>query len=358
MHLDIFRHLPQGQRAQCSHALAEKRLLSFQDRARHLDDGALALVHGLDQPVRLADAFADPALGGLVRASLHVGLILAIHQQPWQIGFVQFHPPAIRTFPDEHVRYDGRQGFAVEPAAGLGIISPQLGNHIGKIIIIHRAKPLEARKITLAQQLQIIDQFGHAGVITVRLPRLDGDTFRKIARADTGGIEQLHRLQHAFHMHRIHTQPRGNDVGFLPQIAAAVDLLDQRQRDAAVQRTETGMRLRFQMLVQGCLRRGHAIEIGAFARLRRWQRPAGARRAVAFGLVAACLDRVHALIRARLRRRVGNAALFLWPAAFARQQRIALHRFVQIGFDLEIGQREQFDGLLQLRGHDQRLGLA
>ena len=39
------------------------------------------------------------------------------------------------------------------------------------------------------------------------------------------------------------------------------------------------------------------------------------------------------------------------------EQRVLLYFGRHIGFDFEIGQRQQFDRLLQLRRHDQLLGL-
>ena len=46
------------------------------------------------------------------------------------------------------------------------------------------------------------------------------------------------------------------------------------------------------------------------------------------------------------------------PLIGALQQRIALQFFLDKGRQIEIGQLQQLDGLHQLRGHHQRLGLA
>src|SRR6185437_10577464 len=75
VHLDRFGDRAQSQWPQHRDALAKEAVLLLHDFGRHFQDGLLALVERLDQPVRVGELFAEPRLRGLVLATvaqLHV----------------------------------------------------------------------------------------------------------------------------------------------------------------------------------------------------------------------------------------------------------------------------------------------
>ena len=56
MHVDGIGHLPQREWPQMGDALAKKAVLLLHNLGGDLDDGALSLIHGFDEPVRIGHA--------------------------------------------------------------------------------------------------------------------------------------------------------------------------------------------------------------------------------------------------------------------------------------------------------------
>ena len=70
MHLNSIGDLAQGQWAQMRNAAPKKPVLLLYDFGRDFDDCALPLVHGLDQPIGVGHAIAEPRLGSFVLPKL------------------------------------------------------------------------------------------------------------------------------------------------------------------------------------------------------------------------------------------------------------------------------------------------
>ena len=79
MHLNGIGDLAQRQGPQMRNTAPEKPFLLLDDFGRDFDDCALPLVHGLDQPIGIRHAIAEPRLGSFVLAKL--GHIAAVDQQ-------------------------------------------------------------------------------------------------------------------------------------------------------------------------------------------------------------------------------------------------------------------------------------
>ena len=107
--------------------------------------------------------------------------------------------PAVRAVRrDQHIGHHRGFGRAAEAPAGLGVVAPQFGEHVGEIFIVDIAHPLEPGEFALRDQIEIVDQPRHAGVVAVRLARLQRETFAQGARAHAGGIERLDQVECAF----------------------------------------------------------------------------------------------------------------------------------------------------------------
>ena len=63
------------------------------------------------------------------------------------------------------------------------------------VFLVHPAHPAQAREFPARDQIEIVDQPGHGGVVAIRLARLQGNALAKAARADAGGVERLHQCQ-------------------------------------------------------------------------------------------------------------------------------------------------------------------
>jgi hypothetical protein len=231
-------------------------------------------------------------------------------------------------------------------------------------------------------EIEIVDQPRHAGVVAVRLARLQREAFAQGARADPGRVQRLDQFERALDLCRRDAQFFGEREEIAGEIAGLVDLADQPRRD---ERLALVMRGRADLIGEIFGQRGVAIgavlEIGwAFL-----GHPARAGRAAPVALISLVartgigverarrdverLGAVEAAVAAVLARFGGRVAIASAVAATIAiaalvaglahlEQRIALQRFADEGLDLQVGQRQQLDRLLQLRRHHQRLRLA
>ena len=107
----------------------------------------------------------------------------------------------------------------------------QLGDHVGQILVIDPADALELRQRAPREQFQIVDQPRHARVVAVCILRLERQTFGKVARADPGRLERLHRRQRGLDLDQRHAELVRDLEQVAAQIAVLVDQLDQVPAD-------------------------------------------------------------------------------------------------------------------------------
>src|SRR3546814_19616098 len=93
---------------------------------------------------------------------------------------------------------DCRRAVAAEFEAGFRIISAQLANQVGEVLVVDAADTLQLRKGSLGDKIEMRDHRRHRGVVTVGLARLDRDTFGEVASADARRVEALDAREEAW----------------------------------------------------------------------------------------------------------------------------------------------------------------
>ena len=72
--------------------------------------------------------------------------------------------------------------LAGEAAAGLGVVGAQLRDHVGEVLVVDPADPLQIRHLAAGQQVEIGDQPRHRRVVAVGGLGLEGNAFLQAAR--------------------------------------------------------------------------------------------------------------------------------------------------------------------------------
>ncbi len=367
MHLDLFGHFAQGQRAHRGDPVPEEAFLLFHDFGRGFEDGLLPLVERADQPVGLAQLLVEPAVRGLVAGTgLQFEEIVAIDDQPREAGFVEPDVPAIGAGRDQHVGDDrGLRGAAIGKTR-LGIVAAQFGQHVGEILVVDLAHAFEPGDFARSDQIEIVDQPGHAGIVAVRFLGLQRQAFAQRSRADPGGIERLDRGQRLLDRHERGAELIGDDQQVGGQIARFVEFAGDAQRDQGFPRIARHRAdLVGKMFRQRWSGGRTVFQIGQFRAARATDIAAAPVAHVARSGLG--VDRMVRNIQRIVAAHVGGAVMFLrfgariaggLAAYFAHfQQGVGFERIGDESLDFEIGQRQQLDRLLQLRRHHQRLGL-
>jgi hypothetical protein len=71
--------------------------------------------------------------------------------------------------------------LAAKAQARLGIVAAQFGQHVGEILVIDAADALAAGRVRPGDQIEVVDQPGHAGIVAIGLARLQRDAFGQAA---------------------------------------------------------------------------------------------------------------------------------------------------------------------------------
>ena len=82
-----------------------------------------------------------------------------------------------------------------ESAARLRVVGAQLADHVGEVLVVDPANPLELGDAALRQQVEIVDQPRHRRVVAVGIFRLQREAFGERPGADAGRIERLHERE-------------------------------------------------------------------------------------------------------------------------------------------------------------------
>ena len=281
---------------------------------------------------------------------------------------------------DQDVGHHRAAPMFAEGQPGAWIVAAQFGEHFGKVLRIDLAQLMQAGDLAARDQFQIVDQPRHARIVAIRLARLDRETFSQIARADPCGIERLDELQCALRFGERNVQRIGDLAQRLGEVACFVEPFDQRAGDEYLAVVTPGSAdLRVEIF--GQRQRGAAVAVdgetvilaaealrctpAAVARVAVDLHLGGGKVGRRVALGSALRDqRIRVAFLARGFGRVAVAILVTLAGIAARrnfahfEQRVGLQRIADKRFDLEIGQRQQLDRLLQLRRHHQRLRLA
>ena len=218
----------------------------------------------------------------------------------------------------------------------------------------------------------------------IGLAGLERDALAERTRADAGGIEAVDHRQHRLDQRERRPQSLRDLEQADAQVAGLVDLVDQVAGDQQLAVRQRGAGLRMQMIVERKVAgdRGKVRPVlGEAAAGRSVQtQPAvqtahAVRGAVVVERLAAIID-VERLVGcgvAGFDQAIGGGRLvanlaeivvgcgvgrFLAFLAAGFEQGVAVDFLRDERLDFEVGQREQADRLLELRGHDQGLALA
>ena len=199
------------------------------------------------------------------------------------------------------------------------------------------------RDVALGQQIEMLDQRLHRGVIAVEFAELDRQALAQIARADAGRIEFLQHREDRFDVRLRCAKPLGGLSEIGRQIAGIVDEIDQILSDHALRRAGEGDRQLlgemaaerhlggdkgFEIVVVVVRRAAAPFGVGGRRGVLRDARrgfggllgedvvEAGIERLLDFG--AACRDRGSAILpgRARSRRRRTRGHVGMFAAGF------------------------------------------
>ena len=294
-----------------------------------------------------------PVIGGKPQARLPV--------------LVELDDPAVVHLEDVHVRGDV---LHVVP----GVVPPRLrpeGDELLERLLDRFLRDLEPARdpgdVPLGEQLEVLleDPQGKLEPVPL-LPRLDQQAFAEVPRPDAQGIERLHPGERPRHL----LDGKGKRLRRLLhrrlQVAVLVDVPDQVEGGLllGVRQVEQAD-LRFEVLGKGQPARQGVFVVGAPVLLFRLALDA----ALAAPALAEVIFPVHPVDEAvvlrggrLLRRRAGADA----SGAGVSSSGVPSDRFLEGGIDLQLlpdrllqlepGQLQQLDRLLQLGGHHQLLG--
>ena len=129
----------------------------------------------------------------VLRAGLELLVIAAIDQQPRQRRLVELDCEARARAAHEHVGRDLRGRVAGESASWLRVVGPELADHVAEVFIVNPADAFEVRSPAFRQEVEIVDQARHRGVVAVGRLGLQREAFRQRASADARRVEALHQ---------------------------------------------------------------------------------------------------------------------------------------------------------------------
>ena len=138
----------------------------------------------------------------------------------------------------------GAPGSPPNAPAGLGLEAPDLGDHVGQILVIHAADLAEKGKVAPAQRREVLDHRLHGGIETVTLAQLQRQAFGQRAGENAGRLQGLHPQKHVLDACPGGPELFGDVGGRADEVAGLIQAVDQRRPDHALGRTgEEGSRI-------------------------------------------------------------------------------------------------------------------
>ena len=127
-----------------------------------------------------------------------------------QGGAVELDRPADAAAGDEDVGDDRVDPLATaEAAAGLGIVGAKLADHVGHVLVVDAADPLQRGEIALGEIVEIVDQPRHGRIVAVGVLRLEREAFGEVAGGDAGRVEGLDDGEDALDLGERDAEPLG-----------------------------------------------------------------------------------------------------------------------------------------------------
>ena len=107
-------------------------------------------------------------------------------------------------------------------------------DHVGEVLVIDAADPLQLAEVALGQQVEIVDQTGHRRIEAVAFLQLQHQAFGEITGGDAGRIECMEHGEHGLDPLLRGTETLGHRGQIGAQIAGVVDAIDQILADHTV----------------------------------------------------------------------------------------------------------------------------
>src|SRR5574338_1116133 len=253
VHADVLGDVTQDERLEMRDALVEELALELQDRLGDLDDRALALLDRSDQPLRRAQLVLDVVLAR-VRVA-HRVLVEAADLQLRQTVVVGHHEVLVADLVDVDVGRD-----VVRVVARVLATGPRIEVHDdlrGLVDLLERLLQV-ARDRLVVLLLQVaevaLDHLDDEVVVLTARHRLDQHALGEVARADTGGLERLDRLEHLLAEVLVDAEIRGQlGERRVLEVPVGVDVAEDRHADLELlggQRRVDHLELPRQVVVQ------------------------------------------------------------------------------------------------------------
>ena len=389
VHADRLGHVAQDHRLQVSHAAVEEVALLLDDALGDLDDGLAPLLDGPDQPLGVAELLADELLG---RGILHqlLGQRFVDVQALHTLVVVQ-HPELVAVLHHVDVR-----GDADGSIVGVGEVAR--GPTLELLDLLGRLVDLLDRDLHLASDglIVVLLEVVQVAVDDLGLDLVEADglglhqqALAQVAATNANRVEVLDQLQHVGSVFGVEpgffgqifdgqiwgARPVGSLDALQIQVALLVQVADDQLRKAAFSLGEiTGRELPEQVIVQAArlgevLLDGRQLVESAAVSGDRLLQAAVLEELLPVdlsdGLLA--LAGVGGLGRRALELRVCRLRLRALARIVAGaasldvlvgQHRVVVELLPDLVDQLQPGELQQFDGLLQLRRHHQLLGQA
>ena len=218
----------------------------------------------------------------------------------------------------------------------------------------------------IAEESEVVEQPGNLRVVAVGILELQRQAFGEIAREHTGWVEALQLGEHALDENDGRAEPHGDIVETARQVAQLVQHVNEVHADQPFGRVRHHqVQLLGEVVGQRARRGNELLEVGVLGAVsvvlaRLDGRPAGlvAPRAVSVQWTAPPA-RLGGRLAARLAVLRGAFRFIGLPGGLVPlQERVALQLVLNEHAEIEIGQLQEANSLLQLGGHHQLLALS
>ncbi len=127
-----------------------------------------------------------------------------------------------------------RDRLALPTRRRLGIEGTDLGDHLHDVLGIDAADRHQLAKVTLGQQVEVVEQRGHRRIKPVTFRELGGEAFPKVAREQARRIEPHHARAHRFDAGNGDAQCLGHRFRRRGEPAGRAQQRDQMGADQAI----------------------------------------------------------------------------------------------------------------------------
>ncbi len=359
----------------------EKTRLPLHDAARHLDQGLVANLEAAHQPARLLQLSAQHGVVGGARNQVRVSVV---DPDPRHRRLIDFDDPAVLGAAHEHVRDHVFRLRRVDRRPRPRMAGAHQRQRHLQIAFAAAHLPAQQDQLLAGDQVEVFQCDANRDVprrrVRMQLPQLQRNALAQVAGADPGRFQRLDGAQDTLDVRRggldLRQKAHADIFQFVLEVAVVGDGIGDDARDGHVDGGQLGeFQLFDELFLQGLtmlvaeiaaavviagpgsIRRTAGLlspglvrdlHLGFFALL------GGSVVAVQFG-VFLFDGQVFALARVFAQHRFAQRLRRLF---FGLEHHIGLERLADMRLQIERGQLQQPDGLLQLRRHGELLADA